>query len=110
MLFRSVSKTTPVGLPEYLPSKETLAAARRLSKSFAWKKRAYRKFNIHGLYLMGSTGTIAYSEKSDFDIWVVHDSELDSKQIEELQARARDRKSTRLNSSHTDISRMPSSA
>jgi len=84
-----VSKTTPVGLPEYLPSKETLAAARRLSKSFAWKKRAYRKFNIHGLYLMGSTGTIAYSEKSDFDIWVVHDSDLDSKQIEELQARAR---------------------
>ncbi len=83
-----VSKTTPVGLPDYLPGKDTLAAARRLSKSFSWKKRAYRKFDIHGLYLMGSTGTIAYSDKSDFDIWVVHDSDLDGQQIEELQARA----------------------
>ena len=30
--------------------------------------------------------------------------------IEDLKAKAIDRKSTRLNSSHTDISRMPSSA
>ena len=30
--------------------------------------------------------------------------------VERLAARAQDRKSTRLNSSHTDISRMPSSA
>jgi len=84
-----VSKSTPVGLPEYLPGKETLAAARRLSKSYSWKKRAYRKFDIHGLYLMGSTGTIAYSDKSDFDIWVVHDSDLKGDKIEELQARAK---------------------
>ncbi len=83
-----VSKDTPVGLPEYRPSREALAAARRLSKSFSWKKRAYRKFDIHGLYLMGSTGTIAYSDKSDFDIWVVHGSDLDSRQIDELQQRA----------------------
>jgi len=84
-----VSKTTPVGVPAYLPGKETLAAARRLSKSFSWKKRAYRKFQIHGLYLMGSTGTVAYSDKSDFDIWVVHDSDLDGEQIAELQIRAK---------------------
>ncbi|VAX08410.1 Adenylate cyclase [hydrothermal vent metagenome] len=83
-----VSKTTPVGVPEYLPGKETLAAARRLSKSFSWKKRAYRRFDIHGLYLMGSTGTIAYSDKSDFDIWVVHDSDLVGEPLEELQIRA----------------------
>ncbi|HFQ13733.1 MAG TPA: class I adenylate cyclase [Gammaproteobacteria bacterium] len=83
-----VSKSTPVGLPSYQPGRETLAAARRLSKSFSWKKRAYRRFDIHGLYLMGSTGTIAYSDKSDFDIWVVHDSDLDGEQIAELQARA----------------------
>jgi len=83
-----VSKDTPVGLPEYRPSREALAAARRLSKSFSWKKRAYRRFDIHGLYLMGSTGTIAYSSKSDFDIWVVHDGDLQGPQIEELQLRA----------------------
>ncbi|MCW9023986.1 MAG: class I adenylate cyclase [Gammaproteobacteria bacterium] len=83
-----ISKSTPTGIPEYLPGKETLNAARRLSRSFAWKKRAYRKFEIHGLYLMGSTGTIAYGEKSDFDIWVCHDSSLDGEQIVELQSKA----------------------
>lgn len=83
-----VSRDTPVGLPEYRPSREALMAARRLSKSFSWKKRAYRRFDIHGLYLMGSTGTIAYSNKSDFDIWVVHGSDLDARQIDELQVRA----------------------
>ena len=84
-----ISKSTPVGVPEFLPGKDTLNAAKRLSKSFSWKKRAYRKFEIHALYLMGSTGTIAYSDKSDFDIWVCHDSSLSGKQIEELQAKAK---------------------
>ena len=83
-----VSKDTPSGIPEFQPGKETLDAARRFSKSFAWKKRAYRQFDVHGLYLMGSTGTIAYGEKSDFDIWVCHDSELSGEQISELQAKA----------------------
>lgn len=84
-----VSKSTPVGVPEYLPGNDTLNAAKRFSKSFSWKKRAYRKFEIQALYLMGSTGTIAYSDKSDFDIWVCHDSSLSGKQIEELQEKSK---------------------
>ncbi|MDH5572111.1 MAG: class I adenylate cyclase, partial [Gammaproteobacteria bacterium] len=84
-----VSKSTPVGVPEFLPDKDTLDAAKRFSKSFSWKRRAYRKFEIHALYLMGSTGTIAYSDKSDFDIWVCHDSSLSGKQLEELQEKTR---------------------
>ena len=38
------------------------------------------------------------------------DSELESKQVNNDRRDDGDRKSTRLNSSHTDISRMPSSA
>ncbi|MBU0991287.1 MAG: class I adenylate cyclase [Proteobacteria bacterium] len=32
-----------------------------------------KKFHIQGLYLMGSSGTLAQSQKSDFDYWVLID-------------------------------------
>jgi len=83
-----VSKSTPAGIPEYSPSNETLNLSKRISKSFAYKKRAYRRYQIQALYLMGSTGTIAYSNKSDFDIWVCYDSSLKKDQIESLQQKS----------------------
>lgn len=89
MLPGYVSKDTAAGLPEYSPTQKTLRIARRISKSFTYKKRAYRKYPIHAIYLMGSTGTIAYSDKSDFDIWVCHDSEIKKDQLKALQAKVR---------------------
>ncbi|MFO8025086.1 class I adenylate cyclase [Thiohalophilus sp.] len=83
-----VDKTTPSGVPDYSPDALALSAARRLAKSFELKKRAYRRFEIQALYLMGSPGTIAYSPTSDFDIWVCHDPGLDPGQIEALQLKA----------------------
>ncbi len=80
-----VSKKTPCGIPEFSVSKNTISIAKRYHKSFVMKKRAYRKYAIQAIYLMGSTGSIAYSDKSDFDIWICYDSTLDLEQIHELQ-------------------------
>jgi adenylate cyclase class 1 len=79
-----VSKHTPAGIPDYSPGNQALQLASRLSKSFVYKRRAYRRFHIQALYMMGSTGTIAYSTKSDFDIWVCYDSNLSPEQVETL--------------------------
>ena len=82
-----VDKATPAGLPEYSPPAGVLRIARRHFRSFAWQKRAYRRFEIQSLFMMGSTGTIAFSEQSDFDIWVCHAEDLDAEQIKRLEVK-----------------------
>lgn len=76
MLPGFVGSDTPAGIPDYSPTQAVLRAARKLSRSFAYKKRAQRRYHIQGIYLMGSMGSIAHSEQSDFDIWLCHDPEL----------------------------------
>lgn len=83
-----ITKNTVTGIPDYSPGPEALHIAHRLAMSFSYKKRAYRQFFVQAIYLMGSTGTIAYSNDSDFDIWVCHDSDLGSHDLDELQAKA----------------------
>lgn len=82
-----ISKETPVGVPLYKPSQDTLHLVQRISRSFEYKKKAYREFNIEAIYLMGSSGTIAYNDKSDFDIWICHSESLDVELIEELEGK-----------------------
>lgn len=89
MLPGFVSKETPVGIPDYSPSKSVLAAARRNAQSFAFRRRAYRKFDIRGIYVMGSVGTIAYSDDSDIDVWICYDPALDATQVALLDNKAR---------------------
>jgi len=84
-----VSSKTPCGIPEYSPTKHSISVAKRYSKSFILKRRAYRSYAIQAIYLMGSTGSIAYSDKSDFDIWICHDSNLDLDQLHELEEKTR---------------------
>lgn len=83
-----ISKTTPAGIPDYTPTNQALQLATRLSKSFSYKRRAYRRFHILALYMMGSTGTIGYSNNSDFDIWVCYDSNLDPDQVAALESKS----------------------
>lgn len=80
---------TPIGIPDYTPTQAVLRLARKLSRSFEYKKRARRRFYIHGLYLMGSIGSIAHTSGSDFDIWLCHDPELDPAARELLRLKAR---------------------
>lgn len=76
MLPGYVNKQTPCGIPNYFPSELEKKIAKTVSRSFEFKQRAYRQFDISALYLMGSTGTLAQSTRSDLDLWVCLASKL----------------------------------
>ncbi|MES9969261.1 MAG: class I adenylate cyclase [Candidatus Thiodiazotropha sp.] len=88
MLPGFVTSETPIGISDYSPSRKALEVANKLSRSFEYKKRAQRVYRIHGLYLMGSTGTIGQSSGSDFDLWLCFDSAMSQKQRQQLQQKA----------------------
>lgn len=68
-----VSGATPAGLCGFVPDDELLAEAQRLTRSFSYKpRRGEVDLPIHGLFLMGSLGTVAQEERSDLDLWVCH--------------------------------------
>ncbi|RMG29336.1 MAG: class I adenylate cyclase [Gammaproteobacteria bacterium] len=64
------SSKVPYGISGYRPDDRAVKAARRLSRSFRLARPLVQREDITALYLMGSSGTIAYSSHSDFDIWV----------------------------------------
>jgi adenylate cyclase class 1 len=81
-----VSGSTPAGVSQYEPSGLALAEAQRLTRSFSYKtRRANAPESIHGLFLMGSLGTLAQAEQSDMDVWVCHEPGLSVEAIEELR-------------------------
>ncbi len=81
-----VSGNTPAGLCAYEPSPLALAEAQRLTRSFSYKaKRGDNQLPIHGLFLMGSLGTLAQAEQSDMDIWVCHAPDLGEAAVAELR-------------------------
>ncbi len=88
MLPGYVNSETPAGLSDFSPSNEQLRIAKTISRSFAYQRRARRRYMIHGIYLMGSMGSIAHTDQSDFDIWLIHDPQLDAKQRNALSAKA----------------------
>lgn len=80
-----VNRETPVGVWDYEPDAMTLNLARAMTRSFSYRKSTRKHFAIHAIYFMGSTGTVAHSEGSDFDFWLCHDPELDKEQLESLR-------------------------
>jgi len=76
-----VNMDAPSGISDYTPSKLAVRAAKRLAKSFVLKKRAHLRREILSVFIMGSSGTIAHSGESDFDIWVCHRKTLDKEAI-----------------------------
>ncbi len=89
MLPGFVSKQTPAGISDWSPTKKSTDAGKRLAKSFDYRKRALRNYDIHSIFLMGSVGTIAHSEKSDFDIWICHRPGLSMEQLDELHEKCK---------------------
>jgi adenylate cyclase, class 1 len=83
-----IGSDTPAGIPDYSPPQTLLRTARKLGRSFSYKKRVRRSYNIHGLYLMGSIGSIAHTSGSDFDVWLCHDQQLDPQQLQALHEKA----------------------
>lgn len=81
-----VSSSTPAGVSHYEPDALALAEAQRLTRSFSYKtRRGNPPQPIHGLFLMGSLGTLAQADQSDMDVWVCHDSDLSPDAILELR-------------------------
>ncbi|MCP8466889.1 class I adenylate cyclase [Pseudomonas sp. ZM23] len=81
-----VSASTPAGLSGFVPDDDILAEAQRLTRSFSYKtRRGNPPLPIHGLFLMGSLGTVAQAEQSDLDLWVCHASELSAPELGELR-------------------------
>jgi adenylate cyclase class 1 len=83
-----VSSETPFGIPDFHPGARALECARRLSKTFEYKKRALPEYPIQALYLMGSVGSIAYSKRSDLDLWLCHKGDLEKSALDELRRKA----------------------
>ncbi|MEM7252488.1 MAG: class I adenylate cyclase [Pseudomonadota bacterium] len=82
-----VGKEAPCGIANYTPDDVALRAANRLARSFEYRRRAALSVDIHAMFLMGSSGTIAYSRQSDFDVWVCHRPDLSDADIETLAAK-----------------------
>ncbi|MBN0977004.1 class I adenylate cyclase [Pseudomonas hygromyciniae] len=81
-----VSGSTPAGLSNFEPDAQVLAEAQRLTRSFSYKPRhGNPPTPIHGLFLMGSLGTLAQADQSDMDVWVCHADDLDEAELGELR-------------------------
>ncbi len=81
-----VSGATPAGLSGFEPDDELLAEAQRLTRSFLYKaRRGNPPLPIHGLFLMGSLGTLAQAEQSDMDVWVCHAPGFSTQELLELR-------------------------
>ena len=83
-----VSDKTPAGISQYSPMQPAISAAKHLIPGYRHTRKAMRQMDIHSLFFMGSCGTIAYTQKSDFDVWLIHDENLGPEQIEELAEKA----------------------
>ena len=81
-----VSGSTPAGLSNYEPDANALAEAQRLTRSFSYKPRhgSNPPRPIHGLFLMGSLGTLAQADQSDMDVWVCHAPDIGESELSEL--------------------------
>ena len=81
-----VSASTPAGLARFEPDETLLAEVQRLTRSFSYKpRRSNPSLPLHGLFLMGSLGTVAQAEQSDMDLWLCHAPNLSTAEISELQ-------------------------
>lgn len=83
-----VSEATPTGIADYSPEKTSVEAVREFARDFGYRRRALRTYPIRGLYLMGSSGTIAHSDKSDYDLWLCHAPGLPERGRAELRRKA----------------------
>jgi adenylate cyclase class 1 len=84
-----VSSSTPAGVANFEPDAGTLAEAQRLTRSFSYKaRRGNPPQPIHGLFLMGSLGTLAQADQSDMDLWICHAPDLRADELAELGKKA----------------------
>ena len=85
-----VSDCTPAGVSGYKPDAPTLAAAQQLIRGFACSMgSACASEPIHGLFLMGSLGTLAQTDQSDMDVWICLGPDLSDVALAALRKKCR---------------------
>ncbi|HCK92149.1 MAG TPA: hypothetical protein DHW71_04130 [Gammaproteobacteria bacterium] len=67
-----VSKNTPAAISGFIPDKAHILSLKKLFKTFEYKHQAIEEAEIHSIFLMGSTGSVAHAGGSDMDIWICH--------------------------------------
>lgn len=82
-----VSSATPAGISGFQPGADLVRLAKAHCHGYGYTKRALPRYSIHGLYLMGSTGSLAYSRRSDFDFWLCHAPDLADDELAQLKAK-----------------------
>ncbi len=80
-----INDEVPAGISEYAAEQSTIKIAKSFFKSYKTTRRARRIMDINGMYFMGSSGSIAYNSKSDFDVWLLHSASLDADAIDLIQ-------------------------
>jgi adenylate cyclase, class 1 len=83
-----INDAVPAGISEYAPEQSTIKIAKSFFKAYKTTRRARRIMDINGMYFMGSSGSIAYNSKSDFDVWLLHSTALDADAIDLIQQKA----------------------
>ncbi len=83
-----INDQTPAGVSNYSQTHGAIKAAAKHFPAFKIERRARQHMDIHALFCMGSSGTIAYNRKSDFDIWLIHDPDLSVEAVKELTEKA----------------------
>ncbi len=86
MLPGYISHKAPCGVHGYEPNKDTVRRAKKLARSYRYIKDVRERTSaIDAIFLMGSVGTIAHSDQSDFDIWICHSDQLSGRELADLQ-------------------------
>jgi adenylate cyclase, class 1 len=80
-----INDDVPAGISEYAPEQVAIKAAKSFFKTYKTIRRARRIMDINGIYFMGSSGSIAFNSKSDFDVWLLHSTSLDADAIDLIQ-------------------------
>ncbi len=83
-----IDSHTPCGILDFKPGPVALQSCRQYFKNFQYRRKALSQYAIEGIYLMGSVGSVAFSRKSDLDIWLCHDKNLNPQQLDLLQQKA----------------------
>ncbi|MFC1670101.1 class I adenylate cyclase, partial [Spirochaetota bacterium] len=84
------SDQIPVGVSGYNASGMTMELARKMNPSLTMTKDKNATPFVQMIALMGSVGTIAFSDKSDFDFWICYNQlDYDNESIKLFRSKCR---------------------
>ena len=83
-----IDNQVPCGVYQFTANEMAVKHARQVAPSFQINAQQQSHFDIDAIYLMGSSGSVAHSRQSDFDIWLCHRPNLTKDQIDTLQSKA----------------------